>query len=416
MYKSVKIRLELSNVQASKCLQHAGTARHAYNYFVNFCREKYSAGEKIPSAIDMHKILVAFVKKECPWYYESSKCAPQQALRNLETAYKNFHRIQKPSGYKLLNYKMVGGVRKSIGLAGLPQFKQRGFKDSFFLEGAIQVLGNKIKVPKLGWLTCSEMLPDVPIKNVTISRTANDWYIAFKYEFVPEHTKKNQDTVGVDLGIKTLATLSNGETFTNLKPYKNAKLKLRKAQKELSRRHVKGAKSQSSNYAKSRMKVAKIHQTVANIRKDGLHKLTTYLAKNFETVCIEDLNVSGMSKNHKLASAILDGGFFEFKRQLLYKKEWYGGTLVLANTFFPSSKLCSHCGERKKTLKLSERSYNCESCGAIEDRDSNASLNLNNLAVSSTVTAFGDESSAKTKVSAQFVDELGIKHQMFTFV
>jgi len=226
--------------------------------------------------------------------------------------------------------------------------------------------------------------------------------------------EKTGSVVGVDLGIKTLATLSDGNSFANLKPYKNAKLKLRKHQKEVSRRFVKGAESQSSNYKKSVLKLSKTHATVANVRKDNLHKITTYLAKSFETVVIEDLKPKNMSKNHKLASAILDGGFFEFKRQLIYKKSWYGGNVIVANTFFPSSKKCSSCGNKKDALKLSDRTYSCSSCGMIMDRDLNASLNLKNLAVSYTAAAFGEESSADSSV--QFLYELGMKHQVFAFV
>lgn len=249
-----------------------------------------------------------------------------------------------------------------------------------------------------------------------VSRKANQWFVSFRAEHNIVKFQKPNKLVGVDLGIKTLATLSNGEVFENLKPYKNAKNKLRKQQKQVSRRFVKGAKNQSNNYKKSVLQLAKTHARVANVRKDGLHKLTTYLAKNFETVTIEDLKVSNMVKNHNLASAILDGGFFEFKRQLLYKKQWYGGSIILANTYFPSSKLCSVCGNKKKILKLSEREYACTACSSILDRDLNASKNLENLAVSSIVTAFGDKSSDVANATFQLVCELGIKHQMFTFV
>jgi len=414
--KSLKIRLELNNKQQSYALQHCGVARHAYNNGLAYCNELFTNKEKTPSAIDLHKWLVATIKKEYNWYYDVSKCAPQQALRNLEKSFKSFHRLQKSSGYKLLHYKLKDGVKTSTGLKGLPNFKKKGVNDSFYLEGNIQIKGNLIKVPKFGWIKLSESIDDLTVKNCVVSRTANEWFISFKIPFVPIKTIKKHTSVGVDLGIKTLATLSNGEIFENLKPYKNAKKKLRKQQKEVSRKYVKGTKNQSSNYMKSKANLAKTHQKVANVRKDNLHKLTTYLAKTFDTVVVEDLNIKGMSKNHNLASAILDGGFFEFKRQLIYKKEWYGGSVILANRFFPSSKLCSSCGSKKENLKLSEREYCCTECSEIIDRDFNASLNLNNLAVSSTVLAFGDKSSVEKKFATQLVDELGIKHQMFTFV
>lgn len=396
MLKSIKIRLELNDKQKSMCVGHAGVARHAYNQGLAYCIDTYKNGDtKFKSAIDLHKWLVATVKKNNLWYYNYSKYTPQEALRNLEKAYKTFFKNKK----------------------GFPKFKKKGRKDSFYLEGNIKTNGNKIKLPKFGWVKCSEILPNVPIKNITISRIADNWFIAFKYEFTPIKTNKPFKSVGVDLGIKTLATLSDGKIFTNLKPYKNVKKKLRKQQKEVSRRYVKNAKNQSKNYKKSVLKLSKIHAKIANIRKDCLHKITTYLAKSYETVAIEDLKVSNMVKNHKLASAILDGGFFEFKRQLLYKKQWYGGNIILVNTYFPSSKLCSSCGNKKTDLKLSEREYVCTECGTVLERDFNASQNLNNIAVSSTVNnAFGAESSIGSKNPIQFCDELGMKHQLFTFV
>ena len=366
----------------------------------------FSKKEKIPSAIDLHKWLVATIKKEYSWYYDYSKCSPQQALRDLETSYKNFHRTQKKSSYSLKD--------KKGRLKGLPNFKKKGIKDSFYLEGAIKIENKKIKLPKIGWINLSEYAEVNSIKNCVISRVGNDWFVAFKTEFNPVKTEKENQSVGVDLGIKTLATLSNGEEFINVKPYKNAKIKLRKQQKEVSRRFVKGAKNQSSNYKKSVAKLSKTHKKVADVRKDNLHKITTYLAKNFELVSIEDLKPKNMSKNHNLASAILDGGFFEFKRQLLYKKEWYGGSVFIANTFFPSSKTCNVCGIINKQLKLSQRTWTCEN-GHKLNRDLNAGINLEKLAVSSTASAFGDKSSVGVN-PIQLVDELGRKHQMFTFV
>lgn len=405
-YRSLKIRLEPNNTQDTLFSQHSGVARHAYNQGLAYCNDLYSNGQKIPSAIDMHKWLVSTVKKQNPWYYKSSKCAPQEALRDLDKAFKNFHRLQKKSSYSLKDNKGR--------LQGLPNFKKRGVKDSFYLEGTIRTDGKKIKLPKIGWVKLSEDVSIREIKNCVVSRIANNWFVSFKIERYRVKTKKTFDIVGVDLGVKTLATLSNGEVFDNLKPYKTAKNKLRKQQKEVSRRFKKGAQSQSSNYKKSVLKLARTHARVANVRKDNLHKITTYLAKNFETVVIEDLKVRNMTKNRNLASAILDGGFFEFKRQLLYKKEWYGGTVILANTYFPSSKLCSFCGNKKDVLKLNQRKYTCDKCSNALDRDLNASVNLKKLAVSSTVTAFGDESSASSGV--QLVDELGMKHQVFSFV
>lgn len=365
--KSIKIRLELNNGQKTYAVQHCGVARHAWNWGLALYKDKLEKKEKLPSVIDLHKILVKDVKSVNPWYYEVSKCSPQQALRDLDTA---FGRLFK---------------KKSK----FPRFKKKGQKDSFYLQGSIQGKGNKIKVPKFGWLRCSEELPVCEIKNVVISRTADEWFIAFKVPLTPVNTPKKSKTIGVDLGIKTLATLSDGEVFKNKRPYKKAKRKLKLAQRKMSKKFIKGAKKQSNNYKKAAAKVAKIHQRVANVRKDSIHKLTTYLSKNHAEIVIEDLNIKGMSKNRRLASAILDGGFFEFRRQLTYKCSWYGSKLTVVDRFFPSSKTCSSCGEVKATLKLSERIFKCGACGFKEDRDLNAAINLDKKAVGYTVSACG---------------------------
>ena len=381
--KSIKIRLELNNKQKSYAMQHCGVARHAFNWGLSICKDSLENKVKVPSAIDLHKLLVKDVKSVNNWYYDVSKSSPQQALRELSTA---FDRLFK---------------KKSK----FPKFKKKGKKDSFYLEGSIQTKGNKIKVPKFGWLKCSEILPQCEIKNAVISRTANEWFIAFKVPFIPSVSQKQFGTVGVDLGIKTLATLSTGVIFENKRPYKKAKRKLKLAQRQMSKKFVKGAKKQSNNYKKAAAKVAKIHQKVANVRKDSIHKLTTYLAKNHSEIVIEDLNVNGMSKNHKLASAILDGGFFEFRRQLEYKSNWYCSKLTVADRWFPSSKTCSSCNEVKKTLKLSERIFKCNVCGFSAHRDANAAENLNKKAVSYTVSACGESNKQRILDSADSVKQ-----------
>lgn len=404
--KSIKIRLELNNKQRSYALQHCGVARHAWNWGLSYCKgieeqNKVLPKEekiKLPSSIDLHKLLVKEVKSVHSWYYDVSKCPPQQALRNLLSAYDKFFSelrngtLEKKKAIYIRNQKKKGQpINYSVlNDIGKPKFKKKGKNDSFYLEGAIKADRNKIKVPKFGWLKCSEILPQCEIKNCVISRTANEWFISFKVPNNPIKTEKKYQTVGVDLGIKTLATLSTGEVFENKRPYKKAKRKLKLAQRQVSKKFVKGAKSQSNNYKKAAEKVAKIHQRIANVRKDALHKLTTYLTKNHGEIVIEDLNVSGMSKNRKLASAILDGGFFEFRRQLEYKAEWYGSKITVVDRFYPSSKTCSCCNEVKPTLKLSERIFKCPSCGFEIDRDLNAATNLNKKAVSYTVFARGE--------------------------
>ncbi len=221
------------------------------------------------------------VQSENPWYYEVSKCSPQQALRDLERAFKNFLTIPQ---------------------RGFPNFKKKGKKDSLYLEGSIKILhGNYIQLPRIGRVKTYEILPSVPVKNVTISKKANNWYISFKYdlESVPNPTPKERVVIGVDVGINTLATCSDGTKFANVKPYRQAKKRLTRYQRRLKKKEP-----GSKNRAKAINKLAKTHkkadatprrrksqgnahQAVADIRADALHKLTTWLAKSHSTIVIE---------------------------------------------------------------------------------------------------------------------------------
>lgn len=406
--KGKKVQLELNNKQKTLAFKHAGTARHAYNWGVSICKELSEKREKLPSAIDLHKKLVAEVKSENPWYYEVSKCAPQEALRDLmnDGWSKYFKELKNGTIEKKKNNYIAKQKRKNqpinydkLNDIGKPKFHKKGVYDSFYLENpnpeGIKISKNKIKLPHFGWVKMSESFDeDFSVKNVVISRTADDWFISWKTEFDDDALKiegiENLPEVGVDIGIKTLATLSDGTTFANVKAFKKFKKKLAKAQRIQSKRYNPKSKEQSNNYKKAAKKVAKIHQKIANVRKDATHKLTTHLAKNHSTVKIEDLNVSGMLKNKRLSSAISDGGFYEFRRQLEYKCAWYGSNLVVIDRFFASSKTCSCCGKVKKDLKLSERIFNCDGCGISIDRDLNAAINIKNYTESYSVKACGE--------------------------
>ena len=406
-----KVRIELNNNQNTLAFKHAGAARHAYNCGVQICKEASEKREKLPTGFTLGKKHVAEVKSENNWYYEVSKCAPQKALLDLNEAWSNYFRdlkngtIEKAKNNYINKQKRKGSPINYDRLndIGKPKFKKKGIQDGFYLDNyskyetsnGIKISNNKVKLPYFGLVKMSESFPeDFTVKNVTISRTANDWFISWKTEFDDDALKikgiENLPEVGVDIGIKTLATLSNGVTFANVKAFKKYKVKLKKAQRKQSKRYNPKSKEQSKNYKKASKEVAKIHQKIANVRKDSTHKLTTHLAKNHSTVKIEDLNVSGMLKNKRLSSAISDGGFYEFRRQLEYKCAWYGSNLVVIDRFFASSKTCSCCGKVKKDLKLSERIFNCEHCKLSIDRDLNAAINIKNYTVSYTGSACGE--------------------------
>ncbi len=367
MLLGFKTELKVNIAQRILLAKHAGTARHAYNWGLALCQKllKYNKENpeerlKFPSSIDLHKLLVALVKPTREWYYEVSKCAPQYALRQLRQAFNDFFKKKK------INGKPVG----------FPRFQKKSRHNSFTLDGTIKVVDHfQIQVPVIGILKTYERLPlGFKPKNVTISRQADRWFISFKIETEPRTTQKTSQAVGVDLGVKNLATLSTGEVVKGAKSYKKLEQKLRKLQRDVSRKELK-----SNNWYKAQLKVALLHRRIANLRKDTLHKLTTNLAKNHRQIVIEDLNVSGMMANRKLSKAIADMGLFEFRRQLNYKCELYGSQLIVADRFFPSSKICSSCGQIKKSLTLSERTFKCE-CGFSCDRDLNASYNLVRIA------------------------------------
>jgi len=370
-----KTQLKPNNRQKTLFAKHSGVARPAWNIGLAACKyvlehnqKNLSPALKFPTAVDLHKWLVAAVKPDYPWYYEVSKCPPQQALRNLSRAFTDF-----------FNKKKVRG--KPVGF---PQFKKKGKHDSFYLEGSISCDHYAIKLPRIGWVKTYERLPHgYKPKNVVVSRKADKWFVSFKLEIEPIMTEKKTDVVGVDLGVKALATCSNGTVFEGVKAYKKLEAQLSRMQ-YLLRKKVYG----SQNCQKAQNKIARLHLRIANLRKDNLHKITTYLAKNHSRVVMEDLNVSGMMANRKLAKAIGDMGFYEFRRQLEYKTKLYGSEVVTVNRFYPSSKTCSNCQTLKENLLLSERVFNCDHCGLSMDRDLNASMNLEK-AGSSPVTACG---------------------------
>jgi len=369
--KAYKTELDPNNVQRTALLKHAGASRFAYNWGLAQRKKEYEKTGKSSNAIEQHRQLNAIKKTDFPWLYEVSKAAPQEALRDLDKAYQNFFRRVK-SGEKNVGFPKFKSRRNGIG--------------SFRLTGAIHVTETHIRLPRIGWLKLKEhgYIPtaSIHILSVTASESAGRWFISIQCKEEIEVTEATGEPIGVDLGIKELAVCSDGRRFENPKPLKKSQAKLKRLQRELSRRK-KGGK----NREKTRKKVAKAHQRIANIRRDVLHKATSNVMAKTKpdnerpsVVVLEDLNVSGMLANHCLAQAIGDVGFAEFRMQLEYKAGWHGSKFMLADRFFPSSRLCRYCGCINSELKLSDREWTCD-CGAVHDRDLNAAINLKNLAV-----------------------------------
>lgn len=358
LHKAHKIKLNPTESQKTFFEKSFGTARFTYNWALNKWQDDYKSGIK-QSAFSLVKHLNYIKKKEFPWMQDVGKTCGQYAIHNVEAAYKKMWK--EKSGY--------------------PKFKKKGVKESFVAienSSTFKQKNNKIWIPRLGWVKCHENLRfDGKVNNVVVSKRAGMYFASIN--IMSNETpmiNKNQVVIGVDLGIKELATCSDGTVFNNPKALKNNLKTLKRLQRSVSRK-VKG----SNNRKKAIKKLTKKHYRVSCIRSNSLHQATSYITKNYGTIVIEDLKISNMIKNHKLSQAISDVGFHEFRRQIEYKAKWYGAEVILADRFYASSKICSCCGHKKERLKLSERIYSCDNCGLSIDRDLNASKNLANLAL-----------------------------------
>ncbi|MFX1245733.1 MAG: RNA-guided endonuclease InsQ/TnpB family protein [Promethearchaeota archaeon] len=365
--RGYKTELKLNNQQQTLCRRHAGCARFAYNWGLQRKIAEYEKTGKSPTAIDLHRELNRLKKTEFSWMYEVSKCAPQEALRNLDNAFRHFfHRVRKGSK------------------PGFPKFKSRKLgMGAFRLTGIIRVFKNSIQLPRLGKLRLKEhgYLPSesdhIHILSATISEKAGRWFVSLQVQEEITVVEKLGPVVGVDVGIQRLATVSDGTLFENPRALSQYERKLKRVQQKLARK-----RRGSKNSRRVQLKLQKLHSRIGNIRKDALHKATTWLAKTKSVVIIEGLNVAGLKQNHRLAKALSDASFYEFRRQLEYKTHWYGSKLLIAPRFFPSSKMCSGCGDIKTKLALSTRVYRCDQCGLTLNRDLNASYNLELVAAS----------------------------------
>ena len=348
---SHNIRLTPNSHQQEYFKKACGVSRFTWNWGLSRWQEIYEQGEK-PNALELKKQFNAIKGEDYPWTYEVTKYASQQPFIHLRSAFQRI--FQKQSQF--------------------PRYKKKGVRDSFYVGGdQLQVKGKRIRIPKLGWVRMREPLRfSGKVNSATISRVADHWYVSLSVE-LSEKPKpcENQEGIGVDLGINRLATLSNGEIFEGPKPLKTQLRRLRRLSRRLSRK-----KKGSKNRDKARTKLARLHLRIRNVRQDALHKLTSYLTQNFDEIVIEDLNVKGMVRNRRLARAILDMGFHELRRQLVYKSELRRCHVVAVNRWFPSSKVCSRCYDLKEDLSLGERLFRCEACGLLIDRDLNAANNV----------------------------------------
>ena len=373
-YEAVKVRLDPTPRQERMMASHAGAARFAYNAGLARVKEALDNGESADWShyslrrwwnANKDELAVNRTTGEV-WWSQNSKEAYSGGLRSLSQGLSNWSKSRK-------------GQRKGKRV-GFPKFKSKNatMRFAYSTDFTAPTAGDPygLKLPRIGRVHCMEnvykLVNGAHLVRVSVSRRAGCWYASLTVEREPTATQAPKGgAVGVDLGVKSLATLSDGTVVPNPRALDTKLSALRKAQRALSRK-VKG----SARREKAKGRVARLYARVADVRADAINKATTMIADTYGTVCIEDLHVAGMVKNHHLARSLSDAALGEFRRQLEYKTARTGAVLRVVDRRFPSSKTCSNCGVVKAKLSLSERVFNCDDCGASMDRDLNAAINI----------------------------------------